>query len=165
MERLTLKLKNPTKNGFEYIGTDGATSQKVLSKLGKIEDLEEQGKIIKLPCSFEDTIYHITTCKEFGKVLDGTLWGDGGGYGTATGYYCPYELNSSCPFEECDDCKECENKLAIFEDSVEQIMMNGFEEPSIMFEHSGWAYFSQFGENVFTDREKAEEKLKELQRK
>lgn len=46
MERLTLKLKKPTNNGFKYIGVNGANAQKVLSKLGKFEDLEEQGSFL-----------------------------------------------------------------------------------------------------------------------
>lgn len=139
-------------------------------KLAEYEDAEEQGKLFKLPCGFNDTIYHITICKNFNSVLDGTLWGDGGGYGTATGYYCPYELNDSCPFEddfaECDGGCECfENTYAIFEDEVEEIVLNNYSEPLIIFKNSGSAYISQFGENVFTDKEKAKEKLKELQSK
>ena len=50
MERLTYKLKKPTQNGFEYIGINGANAQKVLKKLGELEDLEEQGLLLKLPC-------------------------------------------------------------------------------------------------------------------
>lgn len=43
MERLTLKLKKPINNGFKYIGVNGANAQKILSNLGKFEDIEEQG--------------------------------------------------------------------------------------------------------------------------
>lgn len=48
MERLTYKLKKPTQNGFEYVGINGANAQKVLKKLGELEDLEEQGLLLKL---------------------------------------------------------------------------------------------------------------------
>ena len=32
----------------------------VCEKLGKYEDLEEQGRLISLPCKVEDTVYEIT---------------------------------------------------------------------------------------------------------
>lgn len=57
MERLTLKLKKPTQKGFEYVGVNGANAQKVLKKLGELEDLEEQGLLLKLPCKIGDTVY------------------------------------------------------------------------------------------------------------
>lgn len=53
MSRLTYKLKNPANNGFKYIGVNGANAQKVLSKLGELEDLEEQGLLLKLPYPLE----------------------------------------------------------------------------------------------------------------
>ena len=59
MERLTYKLKKPTQNGFEYVGINGANAQKVLKKLGELEDLEEQGLLLKLPCKVGDTVYRI----------------------------------------------------------------------------------------------------------
>ena len=65
MERLTLKLKKPTKSGFEYLGTNGATSQNVLKKLGELEDLEEKGLLLRLPNSdWNDLIKQLTTIIE-----------------------------------------------------------------------------------------------------
>lgn len=87
MERLTYKLKKPTQNGFEYIGINGANAQKVLKKLGELEDLEEQGLLLKLsapldgvemfgleghgiwlriPCYIGDTVYEIAGVKWVG---------------------------------------------------------------------------------------------------
>lgn len=49
MDRLTLKLKKPTKTGFEYVGVSGVNAQRVLKKLGEIEDLEELGGLVLYP--------------------------------------------------------------------------------------------------------------------
>ena len=57
MERLTYKLKKPTQNGFEYVGINGANAQKVLKKLGELENLEEKGRLLCLPCKVGDTVY------------------------------------------------------------------------------------------------------------
>ena len=132
-------------------------------------DLEEQKLLLKLPCKVGSTVYVITTCKDFVKVLDGTLWGDGGGFGTATGYYCPYELRDSCPheddFEECEGGCECfENKLAVFEDFVESIMI--YENEYVVFlGDCGSVSFEAFGKTVFITKEEAEKKLAEMEKK
>ena len=42
----------------------------VYEKLKEYEDLEEQGKLLRLPCKVGDTLYHIlacTTAEDFGK--------------------------------------------------------------------------------------------------
>lgn len=140
--------------------------KEALQRLKYYEDLEEQGLLLKLPCKVGDTVYVITTCKDFGKVLDGTLWGENGGFGTATGYYCPYELNDSCPhdddFEECEGGCECfENTKAIFEDYVESIMIYA-DENVVFLGNCGSVGFSDFGKTVFHTKEEAEAKLKEI---
>ena len=56
----------------------------VCEKLGKYEDLEEQGLLLRLPCKVGDTVYAICTCEAVDTVLDGTLYGPNGGFGTAT---------------------------------------------------------------------------------
>lgn len=132
----------------------------------EMKNAEADNLLLKLPCGAGDKVYVITTCKDFGKVLDGTLWGENGGFGTATGYYCPYELSDSCPheddFEECDGGCECfENKLAIFEDYVESIMLYA-DESVVFLGNCGSASFSDFGRTIFLTREEAEKKLKEL---
>lgn len=141
--------------------------QDIFEKLDYYEDLEEHGLLLKLPCEVGTEVYVITTCKDFENVLDGTLWDGYGGFGTATGYYCPYELRGSCPhedvFEECEDGCECfKNKLAVFEDFVESIMI--YENEYVVFlVDCGSVSFEDFGKTVFLTKEEAEEKLKELQ--
>lgn len=133
----------------------------------EMKNAEADNLLLKLPCGVGDKVYVITTCKDFCKVLDGELWSDYFSYGDATGYYCPYELNDSCPFEddfeECEGGCECfENKLAIFEDYVESIMV--YEHEDVVFlVNCGSASFSDFGRTTFLKKEEAEEKLKELQ--
>ena len=139
----------------------------VYFKLKEYEDLEEDNSLLRLLCKAGDEVYIITTCKDFGKVLDGTLWGEDGGFGTATGYYCPYELSDSCPheddFEECDGGCECfENKLAVFKDYVESIMIYA-DESVVFLENCGSVSFLDFGRTIFLTREEADKKLKELQ--
>lgn len=138
----------------------------MLKKLHTYEDAEEQGMLLRLPCEVGDVVYVITTCKDFGKVLDGTLWNDDFSYGDATGYYCPYELNDSCPFEddfeECEGGCECfENKLAIFEDYVESIMLYA-DESVVFLGNCGSASFLDFGKTVFLTRAEAEKALEEM---
>ena len=153
-----------THSGTKEVKSD-VTISEMMVKLAHYEDLEEQGLLLKRPCEVGSTVYVITTCKDFGKVLDGTLWGENGGFGTATGCYCPYELNGSCPhedgFEECEGGCECfENKLAVFEDYVESIML--YEHEHVVFlGNCGSASFSDFGKTVFLTKEEAEAKLEE----
>lgn len=33
--------------------------ERILDKLGKYEDLDEQGRLVKLPCKVGDTVYHV----------------------------------------------------------------------------------------------------------
>lgn len=141
-------------------------NDKALEKLKEYEDLEEKGMLIRLPVAIGDTVYAITSCKDFEKVLDGTLWDAGGGFGTATGYYCPYELNDSCPheddFEECEcGCKCFEDKLAVFEDCVEG---SGVYEDNVYvyLQNCGCFSFEDFGKTVFLTREEAEAALERM---
>ncbi|WP_297642771.1 hypothetical protein [uncultured Bacteroides sp.] len=39
--------------------------QEILEKLAEYEDLEEQGKLLKLPCAFGDTVYVLSPGKEY----------------------------------------------------------------------------------------------------
>lgn len=72
MERLTEKIHNTNcvagcgsncKYGFEYCHKENwencETISDVIDKLAKYEDLEEQGRLIKLPCKVGDTVYVI----------------------------------------------------------------------------------------------------------
>lgn len=71
MERLTEKNKENTAyyyptcfkkcDGFGYSSKCDKCNfaDKICEKLGQLEDLEEQGKLLKLPCKIGDTIYVI----------------------------------------------------------------------------------------------------------
>ena len=73
MERLTEKIGNTNcvkgcgsncKYGFQYCRTEDwencKTIDDVINKLAQYEDLEEQGRLIKLPCKVGDTVYYIS---------------------------------------------------------------------------------------------------------
>lgn len=171
MTELDLKLQE-LKNAFDNLKEENKRfkfSNSILEKeLQEYRQLDEQGLLLKQPCEVGSTVYVITTCKDFGKVLDGTLWGDGGGHGTATGYYCPYELSDSCPhedgFEECEGgCKCFENKLAVFEDCIECITV--YEHETVVFLiNCGSVSFEDFGKTVFLTKEEAEKALEEMEK-
>ena len=73
MERLTEKIGNTNcvkgcgsncKYGFQHCRTEDwencKTIDDVIDKLAEYEDLEEQGRLIKLPCKVGDTVYYIS---------------------------------------------------------------------------------------------------------
>ena len=142
-------LRDEEKNG---ISTD---------RLRELVQADRDGRCIILPAKIGDTVYHITTCKNFPQVLDvnGTMYDANEGYGTATGLYCPCELMKNCPFP-CDndggfDCDKHKNTLEIFEDIVDSIHIEDMED-YIIFNYSGSADFEDFGKTVFLTREAAE---------
>ena len=118
--------------------------------------------VIEAPCELGDTVYHITTCRYFPQVHDGTLYDSDGGPGTATGLYCPCELSESCPFDPEDfDCDQNKDKYAVFKDTVSAIIVDELGE-QVVFDFSGSAAFSDFGRIAFLDEEEAKEALKKL---
>lgn len=78
MERLTVY----TPNGYESINPvdlcldeySDINFERILDKLGKYEDLEEQGRLIKLPCKVGDIVYCIfnryTKCTHSNEEFD-----------------------------------------------------------------------------------------------
>lgn len=77
-------------------------------RLKKYEDLEEQGKLLKLPCAVGDTVYLRTACESIYEILD-----------VETGLVeCPFEYD--CEFEKCNSDNE-----RIFETTIESIFNNG----------------------------------------
>lgn len=58
--------------------TKGCHILKMYRKLAEYEDLEEQGKLLKLPCTVGDTVYRIEECGEITEleVLYITFFGD-----------------------------------------------------------------------------------------
>lgn len=132
--------------------------QEILNKLAEYEDLEEQGKLLKLPCAVGDTVYVLAECESIPAQLDGTLYGANGEPGTATGYYCPYEDN--CPFddEDFEDCEKYKSKTAIFEDTVGDITIG---EDGVWIRTVNCCVCSQVGLYIFLTKSAAEQALKE----
>jgi hypothetical protein len=122
------------------------------------EDADELGLLIKLPCKVGDTVYIIEQCKDIPEQPDGMMWDSDGGYGTATGYYCPYMDN--CPYNT-EDCSLEVNNKAVFEDTVTSLIVS---EDGVMylFENSIGKNSSDFGKTVFIAKAEAEEVLKQL---
>ena len=165
MERLT----NIGSNGEIWITDNDDTrrfgrKESAYKKLAEYEDLDEQGLLLRLPCKVGSTVYAICTCEAVGTVLDGTLYGSNGGFGTATGYYCPYELSDKCPHIDADDCDECKNIEAVFEDTVDYINITEYEVIIGLKNTNLCVTIDEIGKTVFLTKSEAEAKLKELER-
>ena len=137
-----------------------------LDRLRELVEADRAGRCVVPPASIGDTVYHITTCKNFSQVLDGTMYGTNGELGTATGLYCPCELAETCPFP-CDDdgsfdCEKHKNIPAIFEDVVTGILSDDIQD-TLFLEYSGNVAFDDFGKTVFLTREEAEAALRREQ--
>ena len=171
MERLTEK---DCKTGWPVVRPD-CTVYSMTNRLAAIEDIlgddydldrlralvqaDKEGRCVVLPCKIGDTVYHIAKCRDFSKVLDGTLYDSNGGYGTATGYYCPCELADNCPFDDDSfDCDANKNKPNIFEDTVESVNIDDYEQ-YLRLDYSGAVSLEDFGKTVFLTREEAEAAL------
>lgn len=63
MERLTMK----TGNGYKKVSI-WTKNQQLIDKLAYYEYLEEQNRLIKLPCKVGDTIWHF--CRKLERVLE-----------------------------------------------------------------------------------------------
>lgn len=145
-----------------HVGFGRFFEGEAVDKLAEYEDLEEQGKLLTLPCKVGDTVYVLAECENIPSQLDGTLYGANGEPGTATGYYCPYEDN--CPFddEDFEDCKKYKSKTAVFEDIV---LFIACYENEICVVTEKCAVHSQVGEYIFLTRPAAEQALKEMEGK
>lgn len=131
-----------------------------LDRLRELAQADKDERCVVVPVAIGATVYHITTCKDFPKVLDGTLYDDNGAIGTATGYYCPCELAENCPFDAEDfDCDKNKNKLNIFEDTVEEIHIDEYEE-YFQLNYSGAIRFEDIGKTVFLARAEAQAELR-----
>lgn len=134
--------------------------KEVFKKLYEYEEAEEEGLLLRLPCGVGDTVYVIANCNNVNQKLDGTLYGSSGGYGTATGYYCPYE--DCCP-HDCDEftcCEDYAEKETIFEDTVSSIYI---EETGLTVTTENLGVGGIVGEVIYLTREEAEQKLKEIE--
>lgn len=91
MERLTESLGNGQymvrgcgencKHNYKYCRTDDCpTLNKTFEKLGQYEDLEEKGRLVKLPCKFGDEVWYIDTDESIYTteivrgVVEGYIW-------------------------------------------------------------------------------------------
>lgn len=142
--------------------TKGCHILKMYRKLAEYEDLEEQGRLLRLPCAVGDAVYVLAECKNIPAKLDGTLYGANGEPGTATGYYCPHEGN--CPFddEDFEDCEKYKNKTAVFEDTVGDTTIG---EDGVWINTVNCSVCGQIGSDIFLTRQEAEDKLKEMEGK
>ena len=137
---------------------------KFLEELREYRNLEQQGLLLRLPCTVGDTVYVICECETIPPQLDGTLYGENGGPGTATGYYCPYE--DTCPHEckECEDdfdCDKFKGKPAVFEDSVIAVW---HDESGVSIITSNCPLNSRLGEYIFLTKEEAEAALARMEK-
>lgn len=135
----------------------------IAKKCDEYARAEEQGLLLRLPCKVGDTVYAICTCEAVDTVLDGTLYGSNGGFGTATGYYCPYELSDKCPHTEADDCDECKNIENVFEDTVDYINITECEILIGLKNTNLCVTVDEIGKTVFLAQAEAEQKLKEME--
>ena len=139
------------------------TKSEMSKEIRMYRKLEEQGLLLRLPCKVGSTVYAICTCEAVGTVLDGTLYGSNGGFGTATGYYCPYELSDKCPHTDADDCDEYKNIEAVFEDTIEYINITEYEVIIGLKNTNLCVTIDEIGKSVFLTQAEAEKKLKEME--
>lgn len=172
MERLTEKFRNSDGTGISKKslvieqgmrkGMPSGFCSAIVTKCADYEDLEEKGLLLRLLCKVGDTVYAICTCEAVGTVLDGTLYDTDGSYGTATGYYCPYEINDKCPHIEADDCTVCKNIEAVFEDTVNYINITEHEVIIGLKNTNLCVTADAIGKTVFLTQSEAEEALRKM---
>lgn len=63
MERLTVKKEN----GYTF--RMASQMPRIIDKLGKFEDAEEQGLLLRLPCKVGDTIYQVNSASAIDKHI------------------------------------------------------------------------------------------------
>ena len=134
------------------------------AELAGYKELKEEGLLFEMPVGIGDLVYVISKCEAIPPQLDGTLYGENGEPGTATGYYCPYENNCPHECEECDDVLECDKLKtieAIFEDEVESIYI---DETGLNISTANCRVFGQLGWFVFLTKEEAEQALERMKR-
>lgn len=58
-------------SGLPEFATKGNPYRNIVERLKAYEDLEEQGKLLKLPCAVGDMTYHASTV--YGRVVDAVV--------------------------------------------------------------------------------------------
>lgn len=61
MDRLTERIRNSKTGEVLAYRSKCQESVRAMQKLGELEDLEENGRLLKLPCAVGDTVYCIIT--------------------------------------------------------------------------------------------------------
>ena len=154
----TIELKGAIREYWEH-----KQVKEYLEELKQYRYAEEQGLLLRLPCKVGDTVYATCTCGAVDTVLDGTLYGSNGGFGTATGYYCPYELSDKCPHIDAYDCDECKNIEAVFEDTIDYINITEYEVIIGLKNTNLCVTIDEIGKTVFLTQAEADQKLKEME--
>jgi hypothetical protein len=119
---------------FAYDELRELAALKSSGRLSELLQAEREGRCVVVPYKIGDMVYVISKCDWVGRKPDGTLYGEDGGPGTATGYYCAYDgREDDCPLAAGRD--ECDMKgYAVFEETIEQITVvsdKGREEPDL----------------------------------
>lgn len=141
MERLTIKAPS----GLIHLEDNTETTMNAaIKKLAEYEDLEEQGKLLKMPCAVGDTYFEIETvfwidremCKKCGFYSEGSDI---------------FRSDDFCSFE--DEYERLPDCAGI----VEKTFQNEREIVSCMEDDS-------IGKTIFFNQEKAEAVLKNFQK-
>lgn len=141
MERLTEKSK--VLDDYRLKDSSVDNCQEAINKLGKYEDLEEQGLLLRLPCKVGDTVWYI------GSKCD----------------KCEEDDCYGCPYGRYGNKRD---ERFIYQMTVEQFRVRN---NSIYMVDTDCVWSSseisinteQFGKTVFLTQAEAEQKLKEME--
>ena len=147
MERLTRKTEEEfaNNNGVYYISN--ASCRKIVHKLGELEDLEEQGKLIVLPCAEGDLIYLIKNntdaCCECDHFIEGC-----------------YEVEDWC------NCNEVKGIPSCPQYSEEPLCNKQYFEIVERKSNISWIFNNRdlFKKTWFLDKKEAEKTLEEMEK-
>ena len=140
MERLTMK----TEDGYERVSTR-TKNQQLIDKLAYYEDLEEQGRLLRLPIAEDTTVYVIDNntdaCTDDCEYFN---------VGYCCEDYCSMSDVEDDVYPQLSDTSVCENQY------LEVIEIN----PKL-----DWIFRNRynFGKTVFLTQAEAEQKLNEME--
>lgn len=107
-------------------------------KLEYYKKVEKEGRLKILPCKIGDVVYVITECKNIYSQFNSSN-------------------NGYCPFNKQDvTCDCCEDRIAVFEDVVTQIMIDEF---GIHIFVKNCAVDGILNQNIFLDKISAKNAL------
>lgn len=132
-------------------------------KLTPYLELEKEGRLYAFPCKPGDTVYVIAKCEDIALVQDIDDDDDPDDFlGVSVPEVCPYDHHEICPHTgvSCGDVPE--NTPAIFKDTVYGIEITEGNRIVLFLPFVGNIPLDDFGVRVFTDKNKAEQKLEEI---